>query len=86
MARLRLSTDKAEKNGPLVSVILLSNPFPTRTVEITTAADAQREFDAYATEAAATGQPMCVFMLMHPHDRAPRGFKKLPFKRFVNLD
>lgn len=58
---------------------------PRRRVECATAKEAQAHFDAYATEAKATGVGLSVTMMLKT-GRAPNGFKKLDWKRYVNLD
>lgn len=80
MAKLILNAYSAERNGAFLSVALLiggNPPFPSKIVEIKTAADCLAAFEAYKADARATGKPLAVSMMMGRGDRKPPGFNKI---------
>lgn len=91
MGTLILNAYSAERNGPFVSIALLIGgepPFPSRRVEVKGIAEVAAAFAAYKTEAAATGKPLALSIMMKRGDRSPPGFKALKAARLhetVNL-
>lgn len=81
MATLILNAYGAERNSRGFTSIALcmggEPPFPRRTVEIKNVKDCIAAFEAYKIEAAATGKPLALSMMMHARDRKPPGFNKL---------
>lgn len=80
MATLILNAYTAERNGPFISMALCIGgepPFPSRKVEIRTAADCLAAFEAYKADAAASGKPLALSLLMSRGDRKPPGFNKI---------
>jgi hypothetical protein len=88
MATFRLTTMKSWKTEHGFTMIMdFSEPFPTRTVEAKTTAEALAHLDAYAKEAEATGLSLMCSINLKRRERAPSGFRKLADKetvRFVN--
>lgn len=81
MPKLILTSYPAERVGDFVQVSICEGgkPFPSETVEISSAADAAAALDAYAAKVKATGQGAQVSMRLEKRrgDRAPTGFNKL---------
>lgn len=92
MAKLILNAYSAESKGGFISMALCIGgepAFPSKSVEIKTAADCAAALDAYKAEAKATGQKLAVSMMMARGERKPPGFNKLKAGRSyetVNLD
>ena len=80
MATLILNAYTAERNGLLISMALCIGgepPFPRRTVEVKNVADCVAAFETFKVEAAATGKPLALSMMIAARDRKPNGFNKL---------
>jgi hypothetical protein len=80
MATLILNAYKAERNGGFISMALCiggAAPFAARKVEVRTASDCLAAFEAYKADAAASGLPLAVSMMIAARDRKPSGFNKL---------
>jgi hypothetical protein len=80
MATLILNAYSAERNGAFISMALCIGgepPFPRRSVEIKNVADCVAAFEAYKAEAAASGKPLALSMMIAARDRKPNGFNKL---------
>jgi hypothetical protein len=80
MATLILNAYTAERNGAFISMALCIGgepPFPRRAVEIKNVADCVAAFEAYKNDAAASGKPLALSMMMGRGDRKPPGFNKL---------
>lgn len=89
MATIEFTVAPAKRDNGFISTTydLTGKPsvLPRRRVECATAKEAVTAFDAYETEAKATGVGLSVTMMLRT-GRAPNGFKKLDWKRYVNLD
>lgn len=89
MAKLVLSVNRAEKaewSPDVVSIIFDGKThFPPEAVEIKTAADAEKALNEYTEKAKQSGLGLAVFASLARGERAPRGFKKLKWKRYVNV-
>jgi hypothetical protein len=84
MATLILNAYGAEKNGAFVSIALCIGgdaPFPSRKVEIKTAADCLAALETYKADATASGKRLAVSMMLARGDRKPNGFDKLKAAR-----
>jgi hypothetical protein len=80
MATLILNAYSAERNGEFVSMALCIGgdaPFASRKVDVRTAADCLAAFEAYKADAAASGKPLAVSMMIRNGDRKPSGFNKI---------
>lgn len=80
MAKLILNAYSAQRSGAFVSIALLIGgdaPFPRREVEIKNVADCLAAFETYKTDAAASGKPLALSMMMGRGDRKPPGFNKI---------
>jgi hypothetical protein len=80
MATVILNAYTASKFDGGLSIALCvagEPPFPRRTVEIKNLADIVAAFEVYKVEAAATGKPLALSVLMKNGDRKPPGFNKL---------
>ena len=80
MATIILSAYGASKWDGGISIAMCIGgepPFPRRAVEIKNVADVVAAFEAYKVEAAATGKPLALSILMKRGDRKPPGFNKL---------
>lgn len=92
MATLILNAYSAERNGVFVSMALCiagDPPFPSRRVEIKTAADCVAALETYKIDAAASGKALAVSMMLARGNRKPNGFDKIKAARSfetVNLD
>ena len=88
MAKLILNSYPAANNDGFLQIsIMQEGPLPRRIVEIQRAADAAAALEAYKQEAAASGKPAVVSMMIARGDRSPPGFKALKAKPYhsVNL-
>jgi hypothetical protein len=76
---------KSWKTDGGYSVLMdFSNPVPPLTVTAKTTAEALAHLDAYAQEAAKTGQSLMCSIRLGRGERAPSGFRKANTQRFVN--
>ncbi len=87
MTKVRLSANKAHSTsyGGVAVVFDFQEYFPTRVVEVNGTAGALAALEAYAKEAEATGQSLCVTVGLVRGERSPNGFKKAKTDRCVNL-
>lgn len=90
MPALQLSSHAAVRRPSGCIVIAFphdggAEPLGRRVVAIRTAADARRAFDAYAAELRATGASARAEGDLLPGERAPRGFRDLDLRTYVNL-
>lgn len=89
MAIIEFSVTPAKRDRGFISTTYdltgAASALPRRRVEVATAKEATQHFDAYEAEAKATGIGLSVTMFLKS-GRAPNGFKKLDWKRYVNLD
>ena len=84
MTTLILSCNEARGNAVAYHLDGRSDPFPPERFEIKTAADAQRLFDQYVACAEASKLSLYVSARLGNGDRAPKGYKHLNLRKFVN--
>jgi hypothetical protein len=87
MTTIKLIAQSAHKTtGNCIAVLFdFKEYFPTRVVQVSNTAEAVAALDQYAKDAEATGQSLCVSMLLAKGERSPNGFKKVRPHRYVNL-
>jgi hypothetical protein len=87
MTTIKLIAQSAHKTmGDCIAVVFdFKEYFPTRIVQVGNTTEAVAALERYAKDAEATGQSLCVTMLLGKGERAPNGFKKINTHRYVNL-
>lgn len=89
MARIKLEAMDAKRERDFLSYsfeICGTPPFPSRTVDVRTLADALHAREAYRVDAEASGKPLALTMRLID-GRAPNGFKAAANVRVtVNLE
>jgi hypothetical protein len=88
MTKVRLIANKAYSNPRFhtISVIFdFKDHFPSRIVEVNGTAGAIAALEQYSKDAEATGQSLCVSVMLVRGERAPNGFRKIKHERYVNL-
>lgn len=90
MTKIKLMAHRAwyvDVLGRRVNSVLFDfkDHFPSRIVEVDGTAGAIAALDQYEKEAAASGQSLCVSMILMRGERSPNGFKAANHERYVNL-
>lgn len=87
MTKVKLMAQKAWYTNPNIRCVAFDfkEYFPTRYAEVNGTAGAMAALDQYEKEAKATGQSLCVSVILCRGERSPNGFRAAQTMRYVNL-